>query len=81
MSGKVTIHRAFPFADANAAARVSSETSFVSKQPKLEPKLVSALSETRRLFRLFRFNIETGSFGVSKQPKQPKDQPKNSKFV
>ncbi len=42
--------------------RVSSETSFVSKQP----KLVSALSETRRLFRLFRFNIETGSFGVSK---------------
>jgi hypothetical protein len=33
--------------------RVSSETSFVSKQPKLEPKLVSALSETRRLFRLF----------------------------
>jgi hypothetical protein len=39
--------------------RVSSETSFVSKQPKLEPKLVSALSETRRLFRLFRINIET----------------------
>ncbi len=56
--------------------RVSSETSFVSKQPKLEPKLVSALSETRRLFRLFRFNIETGSFGVSKQPKQTKDKPK-----
>jgi hypothetical protein len=50
--------------------RVSSETSFVSKQPKLEPKLVSALSETRRLFR---FNIKTGSFGVSKQPKQTKD--------
>jgi hypothetical protein len=57
-------------------SRVSSETSFVSKQLKLEPKLVSALSETRRLFRLFRFNIETGSFGVSKQPKQTKDQPK-----
>ncbi len=54
--------------------RVSSETSFVSKQPKLEPKLVSALSETRRLFRLFCFNIETGRFGVSKQPKQTKDQ-------
>jgi hypothetical protein len=52
--------------------RVSSETSFVSKQP----KLVSALSETRRLFRLFLFNIETGSFSVSKQPKQTKDQPK-----
>jgi hypothetical protein len=60
--------------------RVSSETSFVSKQPKLEPKLVSALSETRRLFRLFRFNIETGSFGVSKQPKQTKDQPKQQKI-
>ncbi len=35
--------------------RVSFETSFDSKQPKLEPKLVSALSETKRLFRLFRF--------------------------
>jgi hypothetical protein len=33
--------------------RVSFETSFDSKQPKLEPKLVSALSETKRLFRLF----------------------------
>jgi hypothetical protein len=28
--------------------RVSCETSFDSKQPKLEPKLVSALSETKR---------------------------------
>jgi hypothetical protein len=54
--------------------RVSSETSFVTKQPKLEPKLVSALSKTRRLFRLIRFNIETGSFSVLKQPKQTKDQ-------
>jgi hypothetical protein len=34
-----------------SSARVSSETSFVSKQPKLEPKLVSALSETRRFAR------------------------------
>jgi hypothetical protein len=50
--------------------RVSCETNFDSKQPKLEPKLVSKLSETRRLFRLFRFNIETGSFGVSIEPKQ-----------
>jgi hypothetical protein len=57
-------------------SRVSSETSFVSKQP----KLVSALSETRLLFRLFRFNIETGSFDVSKQPKQTKDQPKQQQF-
>jgi hypothetical protein len=62
------------------AGRLSSETSFVSKQPKLEPKLVSALSETRRLFRLFRFNIETGSFGVSKQLKQTKDQPKQQQI-
>ncbi len=33
---------------------VSFETSFDLKQPKLEPKLVPALSETKRLFRLFR---------------------------
>jgi hypothetical protein len=50
--------------------RVSYETNFDSKQPKLEPKLVSTLSETRRLFRLFRYNIETGRFGVSIEPKQ-----------
>jgi hypothetical protein len=49
---------------------VSYETSFDSKQPKMEPKLVSTLSETRRLFRLFRFNIETACFGVSIEPKQ-----------
>jgi hypothetical protein len=53
--------------------RVSYETSFDSKQPKLEPKLVSILSETRRLVRLFRFNIETASFGVSIEPKQNKN--------
>jgi hypothetical protein len=58
--------------------RVSSETSFDSKQPKLEPKLVSALFETRRLFRLFRFNIETASFGVSIGPKQTKYEPKQT---
>jgi hypothetical protein len=63
-----------------SAGRVSSETSFVSKQPKLEPKLVSALSKTRRLLRLFRFNIKTGSFGVSKQLKQTKDQPKRQQI-
>ncbi len=33
--------------------RVSFGTSFDWKQPKLEPKLVSALSETKLLFRLF----------------------------
>ncbi len=36
-------------------ARVSFKTSVDSKQPKLEPKLVSALSKTKRLFRLFCF--------------------------
>ncbi len=54
------------------------ETSFDSKQPTLEPKLVSALSETKRLFRLFRFytGTETESFNVSIEPKQTEDQPK-----
>ena len=57
-------------------SRVSFKTSFDSKQPKLEPKLVSALSETKRLFRLFRFYTETESFDVSIEPKQTGDQPK-----
>ncbi len=63
------------------------ETSFDSKQTKLEPKLVSslsetepklvsALSETKRLFRLFRFYTETESFDVSIELKQKEDQPK-----
>ncbi len=51
------------------AVRLSSETSFDSKQSKLEPK---------SLFRLFRSYIETVSVGVSKQttlqPKQMKGQ-------
>jgi hypothetical protein len=59
-----------------STTRVSFETSFDSKQPKLEPKLVSALSETERLFRLFRFYTETESFDVSTEPKQQKDLPK-----
>jgi hypothetical protein len=59
-----------------SAARVSFETSFDSKQPKLEPKLVSALSETKLLFRLFRFFTETEIFDVSIEPKQTEDQPK-----
>jgi hypothetical protein len=49
---------------------VSFETSFNSKQPKLEPKLVSAVSKTKCLFWLFRFYMETESFDVSIQPKQ-----------
>jgi hypothetical protein len=55
---------------------VSFESSFDLKQPELESKLVSALSETKRLFRLFRFNTETASFDVSIEPKQTEDQPK-----
>ncbi len=51
---------------------MSFETSFDLKQPKLEPKLVSALSETKRLFRLFRFYTETESFDVLIEPKQTK---------
>jgi hypothetical protein len=53
-------------------SRVSFETFFDSKQPKLEPKLVSALSKTKRLFQLFRFYTETESFDVSIEPKQQK---------
>ncbi len=60
----------------NLRPRVSFETSFDSKQPKLEPKLVSALSETKRFFRLFRFYTETESFDVSIEPKQTEGQPK-----
>ncbi len=56
--------------------KVSFETSFDSKQPKLEPKPVSALSETKRLFRLFRFYTETERFNVSIEPKQTENQTK-----
>jgi hypothetical protein len=52
---------------------VCFETSFESKQPKLEPKLVSALSKTTGLFRLFCFYTETEIFDVSIEPKQTED--------
>jgi hypothetical protein len=53
--------------------RVSFQTSFDSKQP----KLVSALSQTKRLFWLFCFfYTETESFNVLIEPKQTEDQPK-----
>ncbi len=61
---------------ATVPGRVSFETSFDSKQPKLESKLVSALSETKRLFRLFRFYTKIESFEVSILPKQTEDQSK-----
>jgi hypothetical protein len=55
---------------------VSFETSFDSKQRKLEPKLVSALSKTKRLCRLCRFYTETESLDVSIELKQTEDKPK-----
>ncbi len=55
-----------------AVGRVSFKTSFDSKQPKLEPKLVSALSETKRLFGLFCFYTETESFDVSRNQNKQK---------
>ena len=63
---------------------MSSETSFDSKQPKMEPKLVSDLSEKKCLFRLFWFQTETASFCVSIKPKQKKEnrnKPKRTNFV
>ncbi len=53
---------------------MSFEISFDSKQPKLEPKLVSALYETKHLFWLFRFYTEKESFDVLIEPKQTEDQ-------
>jgi hypothetical protein len=49
--------------------RVSFETNFDSKQP----KLVSALSEIKRLFRLFRFFTQTETFDVLIEPKKTED--------
>jgi hypothetical protein len=65
----------------SVAHRVSYETSFDLKQPKLEPKLVSTLSETRCLFRLFRFYFETASFGISIEPKQNRNNRNKPKKV
>ncbi len=54
--------------------RMSFETCFDSKLPKLETKLVSALSETKCLFRLFCINTKTESLGVLIEPKQREEQ-------
>jgi hypothetical protein len=56
----------------SAMIRVSFKTTFDSKQL----KLVLALSKTKCLFRLFWFYTETESFGVSIEPKQTEEQPK-----
>jgi len=47
-----------------SASAFAAETSFDLKQPNMEPTLVSALSDTKCLFRLFRFQTETASFCV-----------------
>jgi hypothetical protein len=41
--------------------------------------IVSALSETKRLFRLFRFYTETASFGVSIESKQQEKKPETNR--
>ncbi len=61
--------------------RVSSETSFVSKQPKLEPKLVSALSETRRLFCCFALISKQGVLVFRNNRNEQKTNRNSSKFV
>ena len=66
------IHNSGRILDSVTVHRVSFKTSFDSKQP----KLVSALSETKRLFWLFRFYAETESLDVSIEPKQTEDHPK-----
>jgi hypothetical protein len=40
----------------------------------MEPKLISALSETKRLFWLFQFYTKTESFVVSIEPNQTEEQ-------
>ncbi len=61
--------------------RVSFETSFISKQLKLEPKLVSALSETRRLFRFFALISKQGVSVLWSNRNKQKTNWNGSKFV
>jgi hypothetical protein len=49
--------------------RVSYKAWFVSKEPKLGLKLVSALSETKRLLSIVLQNSETAGFGFLVEPK------------
>jgi hypothetical protein len=63
-------------------SRVFSETSFRSKQPKLELKLVSALSETRRLFwGCFALILKQGVSVFQNNRNKQKTNLNNSKFV
>jgi hypothetical protein len=59
-----------------APQRESFDTSFDLKQPKLESKLISALSKTKRLFWLFCFYTITANFSVWIEQKQTEYQPK-----
>jgi hypothetical protein len=49
---------------------MSYKTRFISKQPKVEPKLVSTLSETKRLVSVVSRNSKTAGFGVLVESKQ-----------
>ncbi len=53
-----------------------SKLVLIQNNQDLEPKLVSALYEIKRLFQLFRFYTETETFGVSIEPKQTEEQSK-----
>jgi hypothetical protein len=61
--------------DITLTVRVSFETSFDLKQQN-GSQLVSALSETKNLFQLFRFYYKTESLDVSIEPEQTEEQPK-----
>jgi len=54
---------------------VSSETSFASKQLKMEPKLFRRYPD-KTFVLVVSLLYRTASFGVSIEPKQKKDQPK-----
>ncbi len=54
--------------DTSETTRVSFKTSFDLKQPKLEPKLVLALSETKKFVSVVSLYAETESFDVSIEP-------------
>ena len=60
---KETVFDAAIHVESIVKAKVSYETRFIWKQPKLEPKLVSTLSETKRLVSVVSRNSETASFG------------------
>jgi hypothetical protein len=56
--------------------KVFFETSFDSKQPKLEPKIVSAQSEKKTFVSVVSLLYQNNEFWFSIEPKQTEDQPK-----